>query len=120
MGFTFFTPGLWTGEKALQQTTGALQISTRHEVFQHSEAAEQSQVLKSSGHALLRDLVRGHAGDVCAIEVHLPLARRVHACDAIEQSGFASTVGANQRGDFALVQRKRHIVQGGDAAKTHG
>ena len=56
MGFTFFTPGLWTGEKTLQQTTRALQIGTRHEVFQHSEATEQSQVLKCSGHALLRDL----------------------------------------------------------------
>ena len=64
--------------------------------------------------------MRSHAGDICAIEMHLSLARRVHARDAIEQSGFACAIGANEGGNFALIQGKRHVVQGGDATKTHG
>ena len=50
----------------------------------------------------------------------MPRGRLVEAGDAVEHGGLAGAVRADQRGDLASLGAERQIVDGHNAAETHG
>ena len=52
------------------------------------------------------DLLRGQRGDLLAAEADRPLARRRQAGDRAQRRRLAGAVGADQRDDLALVDRR--------------
>src|SRR5258708_18857771 len=89
-------------------------------VVQRGHEVEEPDVLKSSGDALFRHLARLRAGDLLAVKDDSAARRREQAGDAVEKSGLARAVGADQGEDLAALDRKANAVHRDQAAEALG
>ena len=76
---------------------------TEADVCRHRHVGEQRIGLKH--HADLA-LVRRQAGDVGAFDADLARARRLEACDHAQRRRLAAAAGAEQRDEFATLDRE--------------
>ena len=67
---------------------------------------------------MARNQVRGHAGDVLAVEMHATRIGLVKACHACKKSGFARAIGPDQGHDATLVHRQTGVVHRTQATKN--
>jgi hypothetical protein len=88
----------------------ALRMLARH-------AAERTRDLETACDTQAHALVRRQAGDVPALVQHAATIARQRARDAVDQSGLAGTVRANQAKTLALIHMQAHRVKGDEAAK---
>src|SRR5262249_19004308 len=78
------------------------------------------EVLERARKAAVREQVWCLPCHILAVERHAPAQRPQEAAEKIEQCGLAGPVGADDREDFALVDRERDPVHGGNPAELHG
>ena len=83
-----------------------------HHVVEHGEACERLDQLEGAADAGAADLVRPPAVDAPAVEAHEPRIGPVDAGDHVEAGGLAGAVGADQRHDLALADRKGEVLGG--------
>ena len=73
---------------------------------------------------LLGNLIPFHpfqqVGRVPGVECQLADGRAVETSQAVEDRGLARAVGADDRGDLAMIGGEGDIVDGGQAAEPHG
>ena len=74
-------------------------------------------MLERAGEAEPGDLVRRTAGNILAAETD-GAAAAIDAADAVEHAGLAGAVRADQREQLARGNRKRHVVEHGQAAEA--
>src|SRR5919107_4670506 len=79
---------------------------------------EQLDVLEGAGDAERCDAVRGHVGDVGAVEYQLAAGRLVDAAHQVEDRGLAGPVGADDGEDLALADVEGHTIDSLDAAEV--
>ena len=94
-------------------TRGTLQCNTN--VFHHSEIGKSGRNLERPNNALTRNLRWLALGNVLAIEQNLTTGRDVEFGQQIENSGFASTVGADQGMDLAALDAEVNATDGNKA-----
>ncbi|MGX1044297.1 hypothetical protein AB7M41_004003 [Bradyrhizobium diazoefficiens] len=87
------------------------------DVLEDGQAAEGARNLKGAADAAVDDPVRREARDLVPGEQDRPGGRRQRAGEHVEDRALARTVGTDQAEDLALVDPKRHVVHGGEAAK---
>lgn len=94
-------------------------VPREQEIVENARVVEQFEVLERPGDADGRDLVARKVRDVAiagrygsGIGVEQPRHQ-------VEHGGLASTVGADDRQDFARGHRERHVAQGANPAETH-
>ncbi|MCY1368043.1 hypothetical protein D9M69_550020 [compost metagenome] len=87
-------------------------------VVEHREVREHAPVLEGTRQAALCELLRGQAGDVVAVEAHLPGIGLVQAGDEVEQRGLARTVRADHAQQFALAHLQVDGVDGREPAEA--
>ncbi len=63
--------------------------------------------------------MRGHAGDVLAVEDQPAEGRIVDARDDVEDRRLAGAVGPDDREDLARLDRERHVGDCPDPAEIH-
>src|SRR5262245_45191140 len=78
---------------------------------------EQLDVLERACNAEPRHRTRRQAGNVATAEADVALAL-VDAADAVEGTGLAGAVGADEREQLARFHRKRQALQHGEAAEA--
>ena len=74
-------------------------------------------MLECSGETERSNFVRRTAGYVLAPETD-SAAAAIDAADAVERAGFAGAIGPDKREQLAGGNRKRHVVEHGQAAET--
>ncbi len=89
----------------------------RHDVILGVEPGVKLDILESSGNAEFGQLIGAHAGDF-SVEVDLALAGFVETIDAVEKSGFAGPIRANDGQDLILPDIQAHFIKGENTAKT--
>ena len=94
-------------------TRGTLQCNAN--VFHHSEIGKRGRNLERPNNALTRNLRWLALGNVLAIEQNLTTGRDVEFGQQIENSGFASTVGADQGMDLAALDAEVNATDGNKA-----
>src|ERR1700724_3124644 len=77
-------------------------------------------MLKHHAEALARDLVRGKAGDVFALENDIARGRAFDAHDRLHRGRLAGTVGADQTEYLAGAQIEVEVLDGGEATEALG
>src|SRR6218665_917794 len=101
---------------------------THPQVFLYAHPGEKAPVLGHLRDTQCKNLVRGQAGVVAALDTHLPLRERDQLGDGAEQGGLSRAVGTDHRHRLARSDVQRHIVDRlegavpcGDAAQgQHG
>ena len=88
-----------------------------HDVFDNGLSGEKMGALEGSGQAAARDLIDAHSSDVFARKFHAPLLGAIKPGSDIQQRGLASTVRANDRQQFVVINGDGNVIQGGHAAK---
>ena len=68
-------------------------------------------------HACAHACVRGHGGDILAVEKHLPTVAWQVARQLRHQTGLARPVRANQGVDFSKLYIQRDVVSGPQGTK---
>jgi hypothetical protein len=96
-----------------------------HHIFQNGHVLEQPDVLECArhpfgGHLIRFEPVQALCFSLARKQVDIPLCGIVDARNAVEQGGFAGTVGSDQRHDLALIHRHVDAVQSPQTAKIHG
>src|SRR6202007_3039701 len=91
-----------------------------HDVLQHGLPVQRPRVLKHHAETLARDLVRGQAGDVLALENHISRCRAFDAHDRLHRRRLAGAIGADQAENLAGAQIKAQILHRGEAAEALG
>src|SRR6202789_3800375 len=77
-------------------------------------------MLKHHAKTLPRDLVRGKAGDVFALENDIARGRPFDAHDGLHRGRLAGTVRTDQAEDLAGAQIEVEVLDGGEAAEELG
>src|SRR6476646_3901332 len=77
-------------------------------------------MLEHHAKTLARDLVRGKAGDVFALENDIAGGRAFDAHDRLHRGRLAGTVRTNQAEDLAGAQIEVEVLDGGKAAEALG
>src|ERR1700689_5163062 len=77
-------------------------------------------MLKHHAKTLARDLVRGKAGDIFALEDDIARGRPFDAHDGLHRGRLAGAVGADQAEDLAGAQVEAKVLDGGEAAEALG
>jgi hypothetical protein len=95
------------------RASGSLQ-SNAH-VFHHSEVGKRGRNLERSNNALTRNLRWLALGNVLAIEQNLTTGGNVKFGQQIENSGFASTIRADQGMDLASLDIEVNATDGDKA-----
>ncbi len=93
-------------------------ISAHHDVVEHRQLGKGLGDLEGAHHATARDQVRGHAGDVLAVEMHATSVWRVKARHTGEESGFARAIGPDQGHDAAWVHRQAGVIHRAQATEN--
>ena len=130
--------GIYRGSGAIRFRGDDIAGRAPHEIaqlglartFQHGELFPQMSVLDNlltGRHARIRTNpvaemlflpgVRRASGNILAAESD-GAAAAIDAADAVERAGLAGAVGADQSEQFARGNRKRHVVEHGQAAET--
>ena len=104
------------GPEALAQ----LAPGCEHHVVQHRHLGEGARDLEGAGEACGENAVRRGAGDVAAIQLHLPGRGLERAGQAVEQRGLARAIGPDQAANGPAGKGKREGVDGPVAAKAFG
>jgi hypothetical protein len=86
------------------------------QVLQHGHAGKEPTSLGRLRDAHLDDVVRRASRDVFALEVDLPLARRVQPVDRAQRRRLAGPVRTDQGHDLALAHLERDALQRLDRA----
>ena len=94
-------------------TRGTLQCNAN--VFHHSEIGKRGRNLERPNNALTRNLRWLALGDVLAIEQNLTAGGNVKFGQQIENSGFASAIGADQGMDLASLDTEVNATDGNKA-----
>ncbi len=92
-------------------------MTAGQQIIQHAHLRKKFAVLERSREAESRDLMRRTPGNVLAAETD-GAAAAIDAADAVERAGLAGAVRANEREQLARGNRKRHVVEHGQAAET--
>ena len=99
---------------------GRIGFVGHHDVFKHAHAFEQANVLERAPNAKSANVMQASADQAVAHEIHLPAVSLVETSDGVDQSGFASTVGANQTQYFAGCDVQVNAIEGMDAPEVFG
>src|SRR5262249_30164934 len=96
-------------------------VATHLDVVKHGHALEQGDVLKGARDAERRTLMRAQPGDVLPVEQDAAQARPVDPADAVEDTGLARAIRADDREELAGRPLEAHAGQRRDApeAKLH-
>ena len=94
-------------------TRGTLQCNAN--VFHHSEIGKRGRNLERSNNALTRNLRWLALGNVLAIKQNLTTGGNVKFGQQIENSGFASTIRADQGMDLASLDAEVNATDGDKA-----
>ena len=89
-------------------------------VFQRRGVGQDVGDLVGAGDALLRDCVRGQAGDVLAVEHDAAAGRPQHAGQAIEERALAGAVRTDDGVHLAARDFEIDVGQRGQAAESDG
>src|SRR5210317_936362 len=89
-----------------------------HDVILGVEPRVELDVLESSGNAEFGQLVGAHAGDFFSIEVDLPLLGFVETIDAVEKSGLAGPIRADDCQDLIIPDVQAHFIKRMNTAET--
>ena len=92
-------------------------LAGKNKIVAHRELREHLQELEGSAHAEAIEIAWPHPGRGSAVDADFPAIRRQLAQHAIEQRGFARPIRPDNAQDLAFADLKRHVVDGGDAAK---
>src|SRR5262249_55951980 len=90
-------------------------VAAEHEILAHRHLREQAASLLHHDHAARRELVRGEAAHILALEQHGAL-RGDEPRDRAQQRGLASTVRAKHGDELAFGDRQADRLQRGDTA----
>ncbi len=91
---------------------GDMQMRADRDVFQHREAGKRLDDLERARHALPRQPMCGHAGNIAAAVEDASAGRLLEAADQREQGGLARAVRPNHGGDTAGFDRERGLAHG--------
>src|SRR5207248_5601680 len=107
--------------EAAGEEPGALpEVAADEEVVEHRHALEEGDVLEGAGDPEARAGGRPQAGDVLALELHLPLRGPVDAADAVDEAGLAGAVRADDGDELSVAHSQRGVLQRVDAAEAEG
>jgi len=81
-------------------------VEGRSHVVEDGHRLEQARGLEGARHAGLRDAEGRFAAEEALAETDLPLARRVHPGDQIEDRRLPGPVGPDQAEELTLVDRQ--------------
>jgi hypothetical protein len=84
------------------------------EVLLDGQVREQPASFRHEGDAELDALVGAQPGDVDPVQQHATLGRWMSSGDHPQERGLARAVGTDQRDRRSLVDRDRHIANGGE------
>ena len=73
--------------------------------------------LKGTQQSAMKQLMRGQAGNICAIQHHLAAIRLVQASNNIEQRGFTRTIRPYQTSYRSCFNCKGRIIDSVNTAK---
>src|SRR6185295_10456265 len=115
-------PALLAGRPAIVEPRGeharaVVDVPADLDVVEHAHALEQRDVLEGAGDAEVGALVRLERGDVPVLEANAPVAGRVDATDAVEDTGLAGPVGTDDREEIVRVDLETDPGEGGDPAE---
>ena len=113
----FGTPHAWQKQHFSDRICADARVAAGQQIIQHAHLRKKLAVLERSREAEPRDLMRRTPGNVLAAETD-GAAAAIDAADAVERAGLAGAVGADQREQLARGDRKRHVVEHGQAAET--
>jgi hypothetical protein len=88
------------------------------DVFEHGHLGEESRVLKRAADAERGDAVRLPVRDVGPGDEHASRVEAADAADRVEERRLARTVGPDQRGQRAVLERERNVVDRDEPAET--
>src|SRR5699024_8655439 len=106
-------------EQPAQQTRFNVSVLGHQKVFEHRQPLEQANVLKRAYQTMLRHLVAGHAGNVCAVHLDSAAAGLVEPANAVEHGGLSGTIGADDGKYLVTVDLEIDVVDGQQAAESH-
>ena len=92
-------------------------MSDQH-VGEHGLVLEQFRILERTGDAEGGDPMRGHVGDVRALEGHGARLGVVETADEVEHRGLAGTVGADDAEHLAGADAEGHVANGLDPTEA--
>ena len=95
-------------------------VETQHNVFRCGEDVDQLEVLVDHANVIAEGVLRGGDHGVLTVDVDLPLVGEVNAAEHIHQRCFSAAVFAQQREDFAALQRQRNVVVSHNGAEAFG
>jgi hypothetical protein len=95
-------------------------VPAEHDVFHGVHVLEQFNILEGAGDTHSRDGVGLFANDIRAGKPNGTVVRCIDAADAVEQSGFARTVGSNNGKKLAFGNVYPNIFQGSQSAEANG
>src|SRR6185437_2683468 len=101
-----------------KQHEQAVRQQCDHDVFQHGLPVQRPRVLEHHAKSLARDLVRGKAGDVFALEHDIARGRAFDAHDRLHRGRFARAIGSNQPKNFSGAQVEAEILDSGQTAEA--
>ena len=90
-----------------------------HYVLEHGQATEQGHALQGARDAESRKPVRAQPAQWPVVEGDAARLRPDEAAKYVEQGRLACSVRADHAGYLARRDGERHLVEGGEAAKSH-
>src|SRR6185503_9085372 len=88
-------------QHGVEQFLSHVDVTRRHDVFEHGHAREEPDVLKRSRDAAAGDLIRTQTVDALAVEEDRTGSGLIDAGEQVEDRGLAGAVWTNQTEDLA-------------------
>ena len=74
------------------------------DIIEHTELRKQTDILKRTGDAALRDLIRLQSDDALTIKNNRPFRRLVHTREQIERRCLAGTIRPDEPNQLTLLE----------------
>ena len=87
------------------------------QVLEHGHVLEEHDVLEGARDSESHDPVRRRSSQVLAVEEDAAAVRAIEPRDQIEERRLSGAVRPDQPDDLSLLQRKRDVGEGDDAAE---
>ena len=94
-------------------------VQSNQDVVQHTQLAEQADILEGAGNAHVIHLNGGLPCRIHAVEQDGAARRLIDLREQVEDRGFAGAVRADQAGDLCAADGEVEVADGGQAAKIN-
>src|SRR6185369_9546014 len=108
----------WRAQHCVEQSLAHVNVTSRHDIFQHRHARKQSNVLERARDTACGDLIWTQAVDALTLEMDRAGRWLVDACEQIEDRRLARAVWTDETVDLTFLYGHVEFVDSAETAET--